>query len=98
MSYSTADFRRELERELLTASNGEIVAPNLDGRLRDTRGRYGYTAHLTGAYVCYTCGHLCECAEIYGDTDTANTCVSCGVVDPVGVEITHLSTCQLIDG
>jgi len=25
--------------------------------------RYGYRAHFTGAYVCYTCGHLCECGE-----------------------------------
>lgn len=25
--------------------------------------RYGYRAHFTGVYVCYTCGHLCECAE-----------------------------------
>jgi hypothetical protein len=24
---------------------------------------YGYQTHLTGAYVCYTCGHLCECGE-----------------------------------
>jgi len=23
----------------------------------------GYTAHFTGAYVCYTCGHLCDCGE-----------------------------------
>jgi hypothetical protein len=24
---------------------------------------YGYFTHLTGAYVCYTCGHLCDCGE-----------------------------------
>jgi hypothetical protein len=24
---------------------------------------YGYRTHLTGSYVCYTCGHLCECGE-----------------------------------
>ena len=23
----------------------------------------GYRAHFTGAYVCYTCGHLCECGD-----------------------------------
>ncbi len=23
----------------------------------------GYTTHFTGAYVCFTCGHLCECGE-----------------------------------
>jgi hypothetical protein len=25
--------------------------------------RYGYRTRLTGSYVCYTCGHLCECEE-----------------------------------
>jgi hypothetical protein len=25
--------------------------------------RYGYHTHLGGLYVCYTCGHLCECGE-----------------------------------
>jgi hypothetical protein len=24
---------------------------------------YGYRTHLTGSYVCYTCGHLCDCSE-----------------------------------
>jgi len=24
---------------------------------------YGYQAHFTGAYVCYTCGHLCDCGD-----------------------------------
>ena len=31
-------------------------------RLNDEQKRiYGYHTHFTGAYVCYTCGHLCEC-------------------------------------
>jgi len=31
-------------------------------RLNDKQKRiYGYHTHFTGAYVCYTCGHLCEC-------------------------------------
>ena len=25
--------------------------------------QYGYVTRLTGSYVCYTCGHLCECGE-----------------------------------
>jgi hypothetical protein len=25
--------------------------------------RYGYQTRLGGSYVCYTCGHLCECGE-----------------------------------
>jgi len=23
----------------------------------------GYTGHFTGAYICYTCGALCDCGE-----------------------------------
>jgi hypothetical protein len=31
-------------------------------RLDDSGNKvYGYRTHLTGGYVCYTCGHLCEC-------------------------------------
>lgn len=26
---------------------------------------YGYITHFAGAYVCYTCGHLCECSELF---------------------------------
>jgi transcription initiation factor IIE alpha subunit len=25
--------------------------------------RYGYRTHFSGLFVCYTCGHLCECGE-----------------------------------
>ena len=42
---------------------------------RDDQGRYyridhegakvfGYHAWQTGAWVCYTCGHLCDCYEM----------------------------------
>lgn len=24
---------------------------------------YGYHAHFSGAYICYTCGHLCDCGD-----------------------------------
>lgn len=24
---------------------------------------YGYQTHFSGSYVCYTCGHLCDCGE-----------------------------------
>lgn len=38
-----------------------------DGRyyLMNSKGEkvYGYQTHFSGAYVCYTCGHLCECGE-----------------------------------
>ena len=50
--------------EYLTAGNGETVSINLDnGKLWDSLGRYGYYSHFGGLYVCYTCGHLCECYE-----------------------------------
>jgi hypothetical protein len=26
---------------------------------------YGYITHFAGTYVCYTCGHLCECGELF---------------------------------
>jgi hypothetical protein len=46
----------------------------IDGATLDDGGRYyltnskgekvyGYQTHFSGAYVCYTCGHLCECGE-----------------------------------
>jgi hypothetical protein len=25
--------------------------------------RYGYRTQFAGLYVCYTCGHLCDCGE-----------------------------------
>jgi hypothetical protein len=25
--------------------------------------KYGYHTHMGGLYVCFTCGHLCECGE-----------------------------------
>lgn len=33
--------------------------------VKDSAGNrlYGYNAHFSGAYVCYTCGHLCECGD-----------------------------------
>jgi hypothetical protein len=40
------------------------------GRLTDDAGRYGYNAPLTGAYVCYECGHVCECDETDDTTPT----------------------------
>jgi hypothetical protein len=24
---------------------------------------YGYRTHFSGAYICYTCGHLCDCGD-----------------------------------
>lgn len=38
-----------------------IPAPNACNECE--RIATGYRAHFTGAWVCYTCGHLCECGE-----------------------------------
>lgn len=47
---------------LTSAGNGEALSYDLSGeRLIDSLGRYGYRTHFTGAYVCYTCGHVCDC-------------------------------------
>lgn len=46
-----------------TAANGETIARNEIGQWMDAQGHFGYSTHFGGAYVCYTCGHLCECGE-----------------------------------
>lgn len=33
------------------------------GRWVDPSGAFGYSTHMGGAWVCYTCGHSCECGE-----------------------------------
>lgn len=33
----------------------------------DGAGERGYKTWITGAYVCYTCGHLCDCG--WGDQE-----------------------------
>lgn len=49
-------------------------AREMDGAKVDIHGRYyvqdregyrtyGYSTGWGGIYVCYTCGHLCECGE-----------------------------------
>jgi hypothetical protein len=46
----------------------------MEGAKQDMHGRYyvqdeegyrsyGYHARWGGAYICYTCGHLCDCGE-----------------------------------
>jgi len=36
---------------------GRWYAPN------EPMSHYGTALHFTGAWVCYTCGHLCECYD-----------------------------------
>lgn len=34
------------------------------GRVRCVECKaYGYSTHMAGSYVCFTCGHLCDCGE-----------------------------------
>ena len=55
---STLEQIRELDGATLLDSEDRYY------RLDDKRERvYGYRTHFTGAYVCYSCGHLCECGE-----------------------------------
>ena len=52
-------------------------------RLDDSGNKvYGYRTHLTGSYVCYTDGHLCEC-EGEGESDDVET-VSWSSSNPTG--------------
>ena len=49
---------------LICGTNCERLTYDDSGmRLIDSMGRYGYRTQLGGLYVCYTCGHLCECGE-----------------------------------
>jgi hypothetical protein len=53
----------EREREIAGAKQ------DMHGRyyVQDNEGyrSYGYHTHFSGLYVCYTCGHYCECAELF---------------------------------
>jgi len=58
-------FFREIELpdgSYLMAGNGEMLSYDPEGvRLMDRAGEYGYHAPWGGAWICYTCGHLCDC-------------------------------------
>ena len=64
--------RGETLRALIEAGRLSIIPVGFTGegegeREREREGERGYTTRLTGAYVCYTCGHLCECGESESD-------------------------------
>lgn len=54
------EYHRPIER---LALNGERVKLGENERYTDGQGRYGYVTQFSGVYVCYTCGHVCECGE-----------------------------------
>ena len=47
--------------------NGVLLHKNSRGLWVNGEGSSGYHTHLTGAWVCYACGHLCDCAEGEGE-------------------------------
>ena len=53
---------REIDGATRQDSAGRYYRLKPDGD-RNTRV-YGYATQLSGLYVCYTCGHLCECGEV----------------------------------
>ena len=57
----TLERTREIDGATRQDSNGRYYRLKPDGD-RNIRA-YGYHAHFTGGYVCYTCGVLCECGE-----------------------------------
>ena len=63
---TVAEFFKEIKLpngSYLTGLNGERLSYGVGERLVDGLGRYGYSAHFSGSWVCYTCGVLCECGE-----------------------------------
>ena len=43
--------------------NGQLLHQNGRGLWVNGEGDSGYHTRITGAWVCYYCGHLCECGE-----------------------------------
>ena len=43
--------------------NGMQLVKTSNGLWVNSEGDSGYHTHFTGAWVCYSCGHLCECGE-----------------------------------
>jgi len=48
--------QRELDGAIMDDSGRYCVT-------RDGVSRYGYRTHFAGLWVCYTCGHLCDCGD-----------------------------------
>jgi rubrerythrin len=47
------------------------------GLFHNESGEYGYVARLSGAWICYTCGHLCD-EDVH---ESGNYCGDCGSVE-----------------
>ncbi len=56
--------RGEILDALIASGHLSIIPVGFTGQGEgkgEGQGERGYTTRFTGAYVCYTCGHLCEC-------------------------------------
>ena len=58
------DTRYDEYGTALTERNGYGQWVNSDGAT-------GYYGHFGGFYICYTCGHLCECVDVLGSQCSA---------------------------
>ena len=52
-----------IQRERVSAGAWRLDESDRFYAVEEGEMRYGYVTRLTGSYVCYTCGHLCECGE-----------------------------------
>lgn len=52
---NTLEQTRELDGATYQDDQGRYYKVEGEGK------RYGFNAHFTGAFVCYTCGVLCDC-------------------------------------
>jgi hypothetical protein len=55
---NTLEQTRAYDGATLQDERGRYYGEDMNGKRH-----YGYSLHFTGAYVCYSCGHLCECGE-----------------------------------
>jgi hypothetical protein len=54
----TLEKTRELDGAKFDEGEGRYYVER-EGGIRS----FGYRTHFAGMWVCYTCGHLCECGE-----------------------------------
>jgi hypothetical protein len=54
----TLEKTREIDGAILLDDNGRYYAEHSEGYRV-----YGYNTAWGCAYVCYTCGHLCDCGD-----------------------------------
>jgi hypothetical protein len=62
MSY-TLEQTREIDGATFIDDEGRYYKQGEPAGKSEGARYYGYHTHFTGAYVCYTCGHLCDCGE-----------------------------------